>query len=268
MAEPAAPAPVVEVPAPDTVRLLVALLDPLEGNPQQMSGGKFAKLVESIRELGVVEPAFVSGPYPDGRYKIIGGHHRVDAVKVLGWLEVPCVVKPPMSDTALKLLCVKMNRIKGDTNPWLLTEMINELRREMAPEAIFAAMAITSETERTRLYKDQRATLERISPDLAKQLDKAKARGEITTVESLARTIQRLIAEHGHELDCGFIVFQRGGKARDVIVKMTPRTAANVDRLCREAKARKVDVNLYVNRHLERDLPDGAFAPAGDGEGR
>lgn len=52
---------------------------------------KFRSLVASIREVGVVEPVSVY-PQSGGRYLILDGHARVEALREMGALEVPCLV--------------------------------------------------------------------------------------------------------------------------------------------------------------------------------
>lgn len=49
------------------------------------------ELVCSIRETGLLEPIVVC-PLEDGRYRILGGHYRIRAVRRLKWKKVLCRV--------------------------------------------------------------------------------------------------------------------------------------------------------------------------------
>jgi len=54
------------------------------------------KLVGNIKNIGLLEPVTVT-PHINGEafgYRLIGGHHRIEAAKRLGWTEIPAQVKP------------------------------------------------------------------------------------------------------------------------------------------------------------------------------
>lgn len=249
------------LPVRDSVRLPLCALVPMAENPQDQDGATFGQLVESVRRHGVAETVLVSGPFLDlppcsthgaahSMYKIVGGHHKVDAARIAGGGEVPCMVLPPMTDDELHIEVVRMNVIKGDLNPWKFTRLFNSLAKKYDPSVLRAKMGITSETAWKRLYRDVRKTL---TPEMARKLDAVK--GEIHDVESLALIIKRIFTEHGEQLTCRFLVFDYGGQTH-LMLKMTARTAENIDRLCKEAAARKIDLNGLVNRLLEQHLPD------------
>lgn len=245
----------------DSVRLPVCALVPMQDNPQDQDGEIFGQLVNSIRSIGLAETVLVSGPFPDlppcpahgtdhGMYKIVGGHHKVDGARVAGMTEIPCMVLPPMTDDEIAVWVVRMNVIRGRLNPWKFTRLFNKLAAKYDPSALRAKMGITSETAWKALYRDVRKTL---PPEIARKLDAVK--DEIHDVESLASTIKRIFASHGEQLAYRFLVFDYGGKTH-LLLKMTARTAANLERLTRESLERKVDMNHFVNRLLEQHLDD------------
>lgn len=55
--------------------------------------GALQRVICSVREIGLVEPLIV---YPQGTkrtmYLLLDGHLRLEAVKQLGWTEVPCLI--------------------------------------------------------------------------------------------------------------------------------------------------------------------------------
>lgn len=255
-----------DLPIHDSIRLPLCALVPMAENPQDQDGATFGQLVESIRRMGVAETVLVSGPFPDlpacpthgdahGMYKIVGGHHKVDAARVAGSPEVPCMVLPPMTEDELHVEIVRMNVIKGSLNPWKFTRLFNRLAKKYDPSVLRAKMGITSERAWKSLYRDVRKTL---TPELARKLDAVK--NEVHNVESLALIIKRIFTEHGEQLKCRFLVFDYGGQTH-LMLKMTARTAENVDRLCKEAVAEKADLNNLVNRLLEQHLPDEPNEP-------
>ena len=62
---------------------------PLE--PRRLAGKKYARILASIREVGIIEMPLVY-LRPDGRYEIIDGHLRLEALKALGATQVRCLV--------------------------------------------------------------------------------------------------------------------------------------------------------------------------------
>jgi len=243
----------VELPQPEFKLIPVKDLIPFEHNPQEQSGATFAALVESMKEMGMAETVMVSGPFENKKYKIVSGHHKVDSAKVLGAPEIPCMVVPPMSDDDLAMYIVKMNMIRGQLNPHRFTKLFNELRRRYSPEELRKKMGISSEAVWNKIYRDVRKSL---PPDVIKDLDKTKK--EVTDIDGLARTIQGIFTKHGDQLQQQFLVFEYGGKTH-LLLKMSSRTAANVERLVAEADEKKLDLNLYVNALLEKDLTDKAI---------
>ena len=62
-----------------------------------------AKMVESIKENGVISPIVVR-PKEDGTYEIISGHNRVEACRRAGFTVVPSFVREVDDDTAVILM--------------------------------------------------------------------------------------------------------------------------------------------------------------------
>ncbi len=61
------------------------------------------KLVESVRENGVISPIVVR-PKEDGTYEIISGHNRVEACRRAGFTYVPSFIREADDDTAVILM--------------------------------------------------------------------------------------------------------------------------------------------------------------------
>ncbi len=76
-------------------------LTPFENNPFHVNRDKeLNKLIESIREFGVIIPLIVR-PREDGGYEIISGHRRVLACKLAGIENIPAFVGYMDRDTAV-----------------------------------------------------------------------------------------------------------------------------------------------------------------------
>ena len=77
-----------------TVRVAIADILPLRViRPEVKSAKKYAQIVASIRELGIIEPPVVSRSRgADGKYLLLDGHLRIEALKDIGEAEVVCLL--------------------------------------------------------------------------------------------------------------------------------------------------------------------------------
>jgi hypothetical protein len=82
-------------------------------NPNRMSGSTFAKLVRNIERTGRYEPLIVR-PYrrKKGRFQIINGHHRLEALKKLGKRKAAVIVWD-VDDEQTDILLATLNRLSG-----------------------------------------------------------------------------------------------------------------------------------------------------------
>jgi len=69
-------------------------------------------MVRSVRELGILQP-IITRPLEDkGTYEILSGHNRVNAAKLAGLKEVPCIIKEGLSDEDAKLIVTETNLVQ------------------------------------------------------------------------------------------------------------------------------------------------------------
>ena len=61
------------------------------------------KMVESIREYGILTPAIVR-PRPEGGYELVSGHRRHHGCARAGLETMPCIVREMDDDTAVILM--------------------------------------------------------------------------------------------------------------------------------------------------------------------
>ena len=88
-------------------------LVPHPDNPNRMSRGNLAKLARNIERSGHYEPLVVR-PYSGrpGCYQIINGHHRCEALRILGH-ETAEVVVWQVDDEQTDILLATLNRLNG-----------------------------------------------------------------------------------------------------------------------------------------------------------
>ena len=64
----------------------ISTLKPWAKNARTHSKKQLRQIADSIREFGFTNPVLI-----DNEYTILAGHGRVEAAKLLGMKEVPCV---------------------------------------------------------------------------------------------------------------------------------------------------------------------------------
>lgn len=109
-------------------------LNPAPYNPNKMTPQKYEALKKSILEHGFVEPVVVQKK----GLNIIGGHHRVRAVRELcielaqPIPELPCTVLD-IDDVAAKKINLKLQHIHGVPDARMLGEMLVDIFEDVRP---------------------------------------------------------------------------------------------------------------------------------------
>lgn len=76
---------------------------PLRASFQVRNDEEMDKMVDSVKEYGVMTPAIVR-PRRDGGYEIVAGHRRCHASQRAGVDTMPCIVRDMDDDTAIILM--------------------------------------------------------------------------------------------------------------------------------------------------------------------
>jgi ParB-like chromosome segregation protein Spo0J len=109
----------------------VEKLTPNPWNPNRMSEAMRTKLKVYLQREGFVEPLVVR-PLGEG-YQILGGFHRWEIARELGYATVPCVVVE-IDDKRAKILTINLNEMKGQSLPTLLANLVHDLSKELVLE--------------------------------------------------------------------------------------------------------------------------------------
>jgi ParB/RepB/Spo0J family partition protein len=180
-----------------------------EENPNEQDERTFNQLVENIKSKGFDEPIIVQ-PIKDkvGKYRIVSGHHRYKAIKMLGYNEIPCIIKNNYTEYERKTDLVSRNVLRGKLNKAKFTTLWDLLGNEQKDEVI--RMNDLGITEK-KLLDDMIVKAANSLP--AKQKQKLnEAKENIKTIDDLAKVIHTIFKEHGSQLDYGFMVFTHYGK--------------------------------------------------------
>lgn len=96
----------------------------LPSNPRQWTKDEMDNLKKSIGETPELLEARGAIVYPkDGKYIVLGGNMRLEAIKALGWKEMPCIVLPESLPIGkLKEIVIKDN---GSFGEWDMDALAN-----------------------------------------------------------------------------------------------------------------------------------------------
>ena len=71
---------------------------------------EYKQIEASIREFGFIEPLVIN----EHNMRLVGGHQRLQVLKDTGAAEVECVMINEPDEDREKVLCLALNKIKGD----------------------------------------------------------------------------------------------------------------------------------------------------------
>ena len=135
-------------------------------NPNAFDAESYPKLVESIREKGILEPLKVMpDPEQAEHFILVDGYHRWRAAGDLGLDELPCEVWD-ISPEEAKVRGLQLNYLRGQPVPRRLAELVHDLNRTYAVDDL-AKMLPWSATQ----LRDSLELL-KLPADLREMLDK------------------------------------------------------------------------------------------------
>ncbi len=230
----------------EVVYLPIDAVKPNEWNPNVEDDKKFNLLVESIRQIGMVQPIQVVDN-EDGTYTIIAGEHRWKACKVLGYETIPAIVhsKDEWDEDLQKFLTVRFNVISGKLDPIKLADLVAELEEKYDKDVIKEMMGFTEEQIAKKLFDE---IVETLPDDIKEKLE--ETRDEIKTVEGLSQVVNRILAEYGEKVPTNFIFFVLGGKEH-VMISATPKLYKKVKQILKDADEHNIDVNEVLYEALK-----------------
>lgn len=120
-------------------------LIPFKGHPFKLYEGKqFEDLVESIKQMGVMQPVHVR-PVDGGKYEILAGHNRVNAAREAGLDKVPAIIRDDLNDEDARIFVVDSNFNQRSSSEMKPSELANSL--DMLNEAMKKKSGYRSDKE-------------------------------------------------------------------------------------------------------------------------
>lgn len=233
-----------EVPAVLEIRTIhLDLLDAAPWNPMEESQKSLDNLAENIRQSGFSEPLLVT-PLENGRYRIISGHDRAKAARLVGIKEVPCSIAEGLDEEMQKLQTVRMNVIRKKLSPGKFLKLYNEMAAKYSEEVVKARMMFTDETEMERAIATARKAL---PGELKSGFDKKKK--QIKTTDDLATVISELFTRCGSQLERGYAIFSWGGQTH-FYISMSEELRDVIQRFADRSEVE----NRHINEYFEEAL--------------
>lgn len=109
----------------------ISQLVPFRDHPFRLySGEKLKRMVESIKENGVIESIIVRKK-EDGTHEILAGHNRVNASKLAGLLKISADIRENISDAVAKIIVTETNFLRRDFDDMLPSELAKSLKMQL-----------------------------------------------------------------------------------------------------------------------------------------
>jgi hypothetical protein len=214
--------------------LPVTLIDANDLNPNVMNDKEFNLLCQNVEKTGITDPILVRKT-EEGRYRVIGGHHRLQVAKLYDIDEVPCTIidDPDFDRDQENFQVVRMNMIRGKLDPGKFMKMYESLSQKYADDVMADSFGFAEEEQFQKLIK-------KMTKELPKELQAEfkEAAKEVKTIDGLAKLLNKMFTDHGDTLPFGYMVIDFGGKD-SVWLRMDNKTGKDVLALgdiCRKEK--------------------------------
>jgi ParB/RepB/Spo0J family partition protein len=199
----------------------IKVLEPNPMNPNEMLDSQFNLLVDNIKRIGVTDPILVR-PHPKekGKFRIVGGEHRWQAAKHLGFTKVPVTIvdDKAFTEDEEKFQLVRHNVIHGKMSPKKFIEMYESLSSKYTNEIAAESFGFVSAEEFKKLLRTTASTL---PPEMKKEFNEASK--ELKSLDDLAKLLNHLFLTYGDTLPYGYMIFDFDGKD-SVWLRMTAKS--------------------------------------------
>lgn len=244
----------------DIKMIAIENLEPNKWNPQVMTDVKFNELVEEVRDDGFDEPIHVvehPDPIKSGQdiYMIVNGEHRWQAARVLGILQIPCVVKSKWKDEKTqKIKTVRRNMLHGDLDKTRFTKLVHSLNDVGVPMKELPGLLgfENEEAFREKFIAEERERQEKAEAQASKSAGD-RDRQESTVVENLSFILNEIFAEYGSDIPQGFVFFWHKN-ACHLMVQMDEKLETSIKTIVRYLQHTGKNINPVLKRALNREL--------------
>jgi hypothetical protein len=231
----------------------IELIDNNSYNPNEMTDAMFDALAENIDDIGMVQPALVR-PVKD-RYEVVDGEHRVEAMRIQDYEEMPCVVINPkyVDEIKARFITMRMNNIKGKLNKEKFRNIVEEVLEtgDYEFDSLAGEFGFVDESEFEALWNNARESID--DPDMKEEFD--SNRDEMKSVDDIAKLIERLYAKYGSTLPAHFMFFDFGSKEAVTVQLQSAKDVKTIKKAARSV----MDQGITFDSALVRLLGSHSF---------
>lgn len=247
----------------DVREIDVNLVAKWEDNPNAMTDAEFNALCEELDQHGLIDPIQVVGPQENGQFLILGGHHRYDAARVLGWEKIACVVLPASewSGEKVEFQNIKMNVLKGSLKPEKMIKWYKEKASKYNAETLASLTGFVDMEVFLKIVGEFKKAIKDTGLPDELQDKLAETMAEAKSVDDLSNILNKIFSEYGDTLKYGFMVFTYGNQEH-VYIKCTKKTWDLVTELRKQCVEGQVDINLVFEDLLAgKSVQDTSVTP-------
>jgi len=192
----------------------IELIDPNPWNPNVMSNDDFGRLVEEIDATGFIDPIQIV-PMASGRFRVIGGEHRLEAMRSLGYESIPCIKLTDdkwSDDDYQRFVTTRLNLIRGKISSEKFAKMFADLSKRYEADSLQSLMGFVDGAQWKRVTKGLIDDLKGagIPKGIVKRINKAS--GNVKTIDGLSKILQAIFSRYGSTVQQNFMVFEFGGE--------------------------------------------------------
>lgn len=228
------------------------LFDSNAWNPNTLDQDDFNRLVHEIDEVGFIVPVQAI-PIEGGRYRIIGGEHRVAAAIDLHLDRIPAMVLegPRWEDEELQqLVTVRLNALSGRANPEKMAVLYNRYAKKYGEDALQNLFAYTDKHAWDKLVSGIKQGLSKAALPKDKQKEFAEKVKEAKTLKDLERILNELWSSYGDTVQLSFMIFTYGTREH-FYISMDKKTREAVKRIAAYCKGHATDINTVIGPALQ-----------------
>lgn len=215
----------------------------------------FNELVKDIKSEGfdeaiqVIRIGKTDKDFEEGKeYRIIGGAHRYRAAKVLGYTEIPIVIKEYATEKDQKIKTVRRNQLRGDLDRKKFTKLFNSLNSSGINNDFAKQFGFKNKEELKKMIMNLKG---KNSKEMLDKLKEVKL--EENTITNLSAILNQLFKEYGETVSQSYMYFFYGTKLH-LMVMMNHKLKNYMDQINERVGKSKENINVLLERVFEIGL--------------
>lgn len=201
----------------EVISLPIELIEPNDFNYNEMSPEEFNLLVDNLNEVGLIQPIIVVPILPKEenkiyKFKIIGGEHRFEAMRLADASAIKAVICDPekFNEKEQMRQCARLNKIHGSPNKEKFKKFVEKMmvEHEITFDDMAAELGFVDQDEFHRMLEEARDSLP--TEEAKKDFDNVK--DEIKTVDELTLILNKLFTKYGDTVPYNYMIIDFGGK--------------------------------------------------------